>query len=129
MSERRSGLTVEALAWAAILLLAAWTRLAVLGRLPLGDFEAVEALAVAASSGGARLFWEQESPNVTPRSHVLTGLLFATFGPSDALARIIPALAGVGLVMTPVLARKSLGRGPALVAGLILLLSPSALTP
>ena len=128
MSERRSGLTVEALAWAAILLLAAWTRLAVLGRLPLDDFEALEALAAAASSGSPSVFWEQDSPTATPSYHVLTGLLFATFGPSDALARIIPALAGVGLVMTPVLARKSLGRGPALVAGLILLLSPSALT-
>ncbi|HEX9674401.1 MAG TPA: hypothetical protein VGA07_00335 [Anaerolineales bacterium] len=128
MSERRGWLTFEALAWAAILLLAAWTRLAALGRLPLDDTEAVEALAAAASGGSPSAFWEPDSPTATPSYHALTGLLFATFGPADALARIIPALAGVGLVMTPVLARKSLGRGPALVAGLILLLSPSALT-
>jgi len=128
MSERKGGLTVEAVAWAAILLLAAWTRLAVLGRLPLDDSEAVEALAAAASGGSPSAFWQPDSPTATPSYHALTGLLFATFGPSDALARIIPALAGIGLVMTPVLARKSLGRGPALAAGLILLLSPSALT-
>ena len=128
LTGRKRTLTVEAVAWLALLLLAAWTRLAALGRLPLDDTEAVEALAAAASSGSPSAFWAQDSPTATPSYHALTGLLFATSRPSDALARIIPALAGVGLVITPILARKSLGRGPALLTGLILLVSPSALT-
>lgn len=125
MSERR--LSVEGLAWLLILLLAAWSRLAALGRVPLDDAEAAEALAAAASSGTPSAFWPENAPTESPSYHALTGLLFAPLGPADVLARLAPALAGVALVMSPLLARGALGRGPALATALILLLSPTAL--
>ncbi len=126
MSERK--LTLESLAWLLVLLLAAWTRLASLDRIPLDDAEAGEALAAAASGGSPSAFWRSDRPTTNPSYHALTALVFAAFGPSDGLARLVPALAGVALVMTPLLMRRAIGRAPALGAGLVLLLSPTALT-
>lgn len=51
--------------------------------------------------------------------------LFRLFGDSDLTARLWPALAGVGLVLSPYGFRRELGRGRALLAGWLLLLSPS----
>jgi uncharacterized protein (TIGR03663 family) len=47
-------------------------------------------------------------------------------GPSDAIARWLPALAGVILALLPYGLRHRLGRGGALAASLLLALSPSA---
>jgi hypothetical protein len=126
--DRTGRLTVESAAWLTLLALAAWTRFSGLGRLPLSDAEAGEALAAAASSGNPSEIWEAGSSTASPAYHVLTSLLFAPFEPSDGLARAVPALAGVALVATPLLARRSLGRGAALAAGIVLLLSPTALS-
>jgi hypothetical protein len=69
LTGRNRTLTVETVAWLALLLLAAWTRLAALGRFPLDDTEAAEALAAAASGGSPSAFWEQDSPTATPSYH------------------------------------------------------------
>jgi predicted membrane-bound mannosyltransferase/DNA-binding beta-propeller fold protein YncE len=55
----------------------------------------------------------------------LTALSYFLFGVSDFASRIFPALAGVALVMSPWLFRKWLGRYGAIVASVLLLLSPS----
>jgi hypothetical protein len=52
-------------------------------------------------------------------------LLFTLFGASDTMARLLPALAGSGLVVLPALLRAHLGRYGALGAALALALSPT----
>ncbi|MGC9521043.1 MAG: flippase activity-associated protein Agl23 [Anaerolineae bacterium] len=54
-----------------------------------------------------------------------TALLYALFGVSDFTARLYTALAGVALVMAPWLLRRWLGRLGAVLASLMLLISPS----
>lgn len=54
-------------------------------------------------------------------------LIYFLFGDNDYTARIIPALFGVFMVMSPLLLRRWLGRGGAIVASIMLLISPSFL--
>jgi uncharacterized protein (TIGR03663 family) len=54
-------------------------------------------------------------------------LIYFLFGDSDYTARIMPALFGVFLVMSPLLLRRWLGRLGAIVASVMLLISPSIL--
>ncbi len=54
----------------------------------------------------------------------ITALSYFLFGDSDFTARIYPALLGVLLVMMPILFRRWLGRWGALLASVLLLISP-----
>jgi len=54
-------------------------------------------------------------------------LIYFLFGDSDTTARIVPALFGVFLVMSPLLLRRWLGRMGAMVTSLLLLISPLTL--
>jgi hypothetical protein len=54
-------------------------------------------------------------------------LLFTLFGASDSLARLLPALFGTLLAMSPLFFRRHLGRMGALAAGAYLSISPTAL--
>jgi hypothetical protein len=54
-------------------------------------------------------------------------LLFLIFGPGDGIARLLPALAGVGLVLLPFFWRKHLGDIGAVAASGLLLISPLTL--
>jgi uncharacterized protein (TIGR03663 family) len=54
-------------------------------------------------------------------------LIFFLFGDNDYTVRIVPALFGVFMVMSPLLLRRWLGRLGALVCALLLLISPSFL--
>ncbi|MGC9348839.1 MAG: flippase activity-associated protein Agl23 [Anaerolineae bacterium] len=54
-----------------------------------------------------------------------TALMYALFGVSDFTARLYTALTGIALVMSPLLFRRWLGRLGALVASLLLLISPA----
>lgn len=117
-------LLTEPFLWAALVLLAAVLRLTDLGAAPLDAVEAQQALAayraVQAGSG----------PGVAqpaPLLFHLNALLFILFKGGDGLARLVPALAGVGLVLTPLLLRDYLGRWGALGMGLLLALSPTSL--
>ena len=55
----------------------------------------------------------------------MTALNYFLFGVNDYVARIFPAVLGVALVLSPFLFRRWLGRGGALIASLLLLISPS----
>ncbi|HEX5503153.1 MAG TPA: flippase activity-associated protein Agl23 [Thermomicrobiales bacterium] len=57
----------------------------------------------------------------------LTALAFFLFGAGDAAARYAPALFGAATVLLPWLLRRELGRWGALIASLMLLVSPSFL--
>jgi uncharacterized protein (TIGR03663 family) len=54
-------------------------------------------------------------------------LIYFLFGDNDFTARIIPALFGVFLVMSPLLLRRWLGRNGAIITSILLLISPSVL--
>lgn len=54
-------------------------------------------------------------------------LIYFLFGDNDFTARIVPALFGVFMVMSPLLLRRWLGRLGAIIASILLLISPSIL--
>jgi uncharacterized protein (TIGR03663 family) len=54
-------------------------------------------------------------------------LIYSLFGHTDATARIVPALAGIGVVWMARLYRRYIGRVGALLAGLMIVISPSLL--
>jgi len=85
---------------AILIALIAWMRLADLGRNPLTDAEAVQALTAASTTSDASPFWDNEGA-AAPGSasyYVFTTMIFQFFSPTDATARIISALAGIVLV-------------------------------
>jgi uncharacterized protein (TIGR03663 family) len=118
-----SWLTVERVAYGAIGLLAVWLRFSQLGLRPLNEAEAEQALAAFRFTQGAT----QAAPAGTIPA-LLTGNVagFTLMGSSDAIARWLPALAGVILALLPYGLRHRLGRGGALAASLLLAISPSA---
>ncbi len=101
---------------------AAIMRLATLAQLPLSPSEAENGLAVWQ-------FWQPGGvPTAvnTPLYFTLTTLLSQLVGLSDATVRLVPALAGVALVASPVLFRRWLGNAGMLISSLLLAISPLA---
>ncbi|MFV9506272.1 MAG: flippase activity-associated protein Agl23 [Oscillochloridaceae bacterium umkhey_bin13] len=62
-----------------------------------------------------------------PLLYYLGALGYFLFGDNDFSARLMPALAGTALTLTPYLLRRELGRPAALIAAVYLLISPVAL--
>jgi 4-amino-4-deoxy-L-arabinose transferase-like glycosyltransferase len=121
--ERAPGiaLNVELIAWCLVLLAAAALRLLDLSALPLGP----------ADGPRARAALELTRGTTTPEwggdlTSGLTALVFRLFGDSDATARVGAALCGVAAVAVLALYRPLMGRGAALVAALLLAISPVA---
>jgi uncharacterized protein (TIGR03663 family) len=115
--------TVEHAAYVAVGLLAAALRFLGLGLRPLVEGEAAQALAAYR--------FVQGSIDVAPAGTIpalFTGntIAFTLLGGGDWSARLLPALAGLALVLLPYGLRHRLGRGGALAASLLLALSPSA---
>ena len=105
-----------------ILLAAGLMRLANLGNSPLSPAEAEAALAVWQ-------FWQAGEATIMPTSpayFLLTLLITPLLGFSDATVRLIPALAGLGLVALPWLLRRQIGTVAALTGSLLLAISPLA---
>lgn len=115
----------EPLLWTVLLILAAAVRLVGLGALPLSADEAAQALAALRAVRPGVL--SPGTVSVPPLLFHLNAFLFALFDGSDGLARLVPALCGVGLVLTPLLLRRYLGCWGALGSGLMLALSPTVL--
>lgn len=113
--------------WVILLLLAAALRLVGLGTAPLSSDEAVQALAAYQTTHGGGI--PPEARTISPLLFHANVLLFALFRGGDGLARLIPALCGVGLALTPLLLRQYLGRWGALGSGFMLALSPTLLAP
>jgi uncharacterized protein (TIGR03663 family) len=121
--ESVSWLTVERLGYIAVGLLAAALRFAQLGLRPLNAAEAVQALAALRFAGGAI---ETAPPGTIPGLFTGNIVAFTLLGSGDVVARWLPALAGVILVLLPYGLRHRLGRGGALAASFLLAVSPSA---
>lgn len=119
-------ITVEAVIYIALAVLALVLRLAELDMAALSNGEAREALAA----------WHLVRPDVpgnvplstSPLMFVGNSLVMMLFGASELTARLTTALAGVALVLLPALWRRELGRLPALLTAGFLLFSPTALT-
>ncbi len=115
----------ETLGWVAVLCLAAALRLPDLGSRPLHHDEAQH----------ARFSWDlymgrgyAYNPMLHgPFLYHLVALVYYLFGVSDATARLAPALFGIGLTALPLLFGMLMGRGPALLSGFLLALSPTIL--
>jgi uncharacterized protein (TIGR03663 family) len=116
-------LTVEHAAYVAVGLLAAALRFYSLALRPLNEAEASQALAAFSFTQGTA----GAVPSGTlPALFTANVLGFTLMGANDAIARWLPALAGVILVLLPYALRHRLGRGGALAASFLLAISPSA---
>jgi hypothetical protein len=109
--------------WATLLILTLATRLVALNAVPLTPTEALEAVSAMDAARGNGWPVSADSPFLL----VGNALLFLLFGPGDGIARLLPALAGIGLVFLPFLWRKYLGEIGAIVASGLLLISPLVL--
>lgn len=115
----------------ALLLAGVALRLAALGWLPLTPEESISALRAAELTPLGSAFWD---PATTPASTAApaylhpTAALMGTMGARDSVARMIPALAGIGLLLLPLLLIRRMGWLRLLVALPLLAISPTLLT-
>ena len=130
MNRRGPTLPAEALLYVLLLAGASILRGALLGWPPLNDAEAGQALVAAAEAGSIPARWGESSPPApqAPSYHALTAILFEILPTNDAIARWIPLLAGIALVAMPLLARGAIGATSALIAAMLLALSPILVT-
>jgi hypothetical protein len=112
------------IAWAVIGLGAAAIRLLLLDRMPLSEPEAAYAIQAWDAARGI-LDTSLASTGAPLLLHLMTGLFFV-FGPSDAATRVVPALAGAALAISPALLMATIGRRAAFCTGLLLAVSPVA---
>lgn len=112
----RRALTVEMLLYAAVFGLAIFLRLFRLGIAPLSEGEAAQAMSA--------LRGETLVAGGSPLLYGVNAFLMSMFSASDALVRLMSALIGSAIVLSPALFRDALGRMGALGAALILALSP-----
>ena len=121
LPERRF-LTLEQMAYLLIGVLAVLTHLLVLGQRGLHHDETLHA------EYSWRLYTGQgytHDPLLHgPFLYYWTAFIFFLFGDTDATARLAAALFGIAAVLLPVLLRREIGRGGALLASTYLLISP-----
>jgi hypothetical protein len=118
----RVQITLEVVLYVALAVLSLTLRLVQLEHAPLGDAEAHQSLAALRAV----------NPNVagkalvahSPLTFVFNAASFALLPPSDGLARLPVALAGVLLTLSPVLWRRYLNALPPLIISLLLTISP-----
>lgn len=115
-----SRITLEHIGYLIIALLAGILRFSDLGQAPLSPAEATQALPV----------WELWQPGGvsavpgSPAYFALSAIMSPVIGFSDGVMRLAPAFFGIALVLTPWFVRHRLGRLGALIAALLLTISP-----
>lgn len=110
---------MEAVLWILLLSAAFALRLVDLGGQPFTLREAARAFEILrVAEGTVPSGWRGDL------EAALTAHLFRLFGEGEALARLVPALAGCGLVAVLWLGRSVIGRGVALITALLLAFSP-----
>jgi 4-amino-4-deoxy-L-arabinose transferase-like glycosyltransferase len=111
--------SLDALVWVALIAFATLLHFVALGRGPLSVPESARAFdAWLVSEGAIPTGWSGDATSA------LTSHLFRLFGDTETVARIIPALAGSALVASFWWAGRYFGRGVALLAGVLVALSP-----
>jgi hypothetical protein len=127
MNKGRLEVPNQTLLWGALLGLGALLRLVSLGWPPLGDAEASSALS-AATGALASPFWNGGNGTWGSASYqTLTGWLYQVLGTSNAAARWVPALAGLGLILVSWHLRRRVGQARAIFLGLLLAISSTML--
>jgi hypothetical protein len=104
-----------------VMLLAFMSRLLLLGNLPLQPDEAEQALA-ALGATVASPFWSGGAA-VPPAYGTLTAAIMGGFGASEFAARLMPALAGILLILLPLVLAHRIGWTRALATSFCLLIS------
>jgi len=117
--------TLESLTLAVIVLSAIALRLSRLDWPPLAPAEAAAALDAARMTPDASALDPSSAPPLSAAHAAWTAVLFTAFGSTDALARLMPALAGIALLGLPILLRRPLGRGGGALAGVLMAISPA----
>ncbi len=119
---KQAGLTIADGLFLIPLILGGVLRLVNLGQIPLSLTEAANAIT-------AWQLWQPSAMSAAAANSAayvsLTGLLLPVLGGSDAIARLIPALAGMGILLLPWLLRHRLGPIGTLISGLLLAFSPT----
>ena len=122
---RRLTVRGEVIVYLSIVLLALVLRIAQLDVVPLSIHEAQQALAA-----WRVVYPEAAGTLIVPESPLLFALHYLSFsvlGPSEFSARVFTALAGVLLVLSPLLFSRLLGKTRTLILVLLLAFSPSVL--
>ena len=115
----------ETAAWAVILVVAIVSRFYALGIRGMSHDESLHALY---SLDLYRSGSYQHNPMMHgPFLFHANAFIYFLFGVSDATARVVPALAGIGTIAVTWLFRRWIGRTGALLTALLLLISPSIL--
>jgi len=117
-----NALTIETALWGGIALTALAIRLAALTHFPLNEAEAAQSLAALSVYHG-----DIPAGNYSPLLTTLMSGAFVLFGATDWAARLVNVMLGVALVLLPLGLRRELGRGGALIAALLLAVSPAPL--
>jgi uncharacterized protein (TIGR03663 family) len=120
-----SWLTVEVALYILMGMIAAGLRFYALGAQPLQESEAAQSLAASRFLGIGN--WELGIEMYSPLLFLGNVFGFALLGASNALARLVSALFGTALAVLPYFLRRQLGRSGALVASILLAISPSTL--
>jgi len=118
-------LSVEVMAYSLIIVAAILLRLLGLGDIPLSSSEAHPAVAALHFLAGQPA-GQGEIDNILVFG--AAALNFALASPTAAAGRFMPATAGIGLALSPVLFRARLGRVPTLLSVALIVLSPTAVT-
>jgi 4-amino-4-deoxy-L-arabinose transferase-like glycosyltransferase len=117
--ERGITLSVEAIIWAGLVLIAGALRLPDVGGPQVTVAEGARAFDAARVAGGeVPPTWQGDL------AQAATSYLFRIFGETELVARLLPALAGVGLVVVLAFTRPYLGRVGALAAAALVAVSP-----
>ncbi|MGD8397678.1 MAG: TIGR03663 family protein, partial [Anaerolineae bacterium] len=115
----------EKLAYTLIFLLAVTSRFWDLGARAMSHDESLHALYSYYLSSGSGYVHNPMMHG--PFLFHANALVYFLFGDNDFTARIVPALFGVAMVLSPLLLRRWLGKLGALIASILLLISPSFL--
>lgn len=117
--------TLENLIVGVLLVAGIGMRVAQLSWPALGPSEAAAALGAARSTVEASALDPSSGPALDPAYASVTALLFTAFGSSDGLARAVPVAAGIALLGLPLLLRRRIGPGPAVLGTFLLGTSPA----
>ncbi|RIK41937.1 MAG: hypothetical protein DCC55_10415 [Chloroflexi bacterium] len=115
----------EVVAWVGLLVVAAVLRFVDLGVRAMSHDESLHTIYAYYLYDAGK--YEHNPMMHGPLRYHVTALFYFLFGDSDATARLAPALLGIGLVGVVYLFRRYIGRMSALMAGVLVTISPSLL--
>lgn len=102
-------------------------RMAKLGWLPLSTSEANRSFQALALFDGRALAPGEHFSRIDPALMLGQSGMFFLFGTSDSVARLLPALAGAGVVLLALSLKPFVGRAPAMAMGILAAFSPTLL--